>query len=184
MNKKIVIMDFSPRKGGNCAKIAEKIKEIHNRTNVHVFKIDLNNFAPCHNCNYECLTPEAVCPIRTEYQMQVMQTACESDLIYYIVPTLCGYPNATYFAFNERTVGFFNMDRALTKQYMSVPKRFIVVSNTENDNFRNAMQQQTAEEPKMLYLKTGKYKRRSTAGDLMDCEEAVNDLSAVIEEDL
>lgn len=184
MDKKVMILDFSPRNSGNCANIAQKISEIYNRTNVHVFKIDADNFAPCHDCNYECLTPEAVCPVRTDTQMQIMRAATESDLIYFIVPNFCGYPNAAYFAFNERSVGFFNMDRVLTKQYMSVPKRFIIVSNTENENFRNAMQQQTSEEPKMLYLKTGRYKRRSTAGDLMDCEEAVNDLRVFIEEDL
>ena len=113
-----------------------------------------------------------------------MDTICESDLTYYIVPNYCGLPTGNYFAFNERSVGYFNMDRALMGKYQSTEKRFIVVSNTENENFRNAMQQQTSEEPKMLYLKTGRYKRRSTAGDLMDCEEAVNDLRVFIEEDL
>ena len=77
--------------------------------------------------------------------------------------------------------GFFNGDRALTQKYMSIEKKFIVVSNTEGDNFRNALQQQTSAEPEILYLKTGKYKKRSTAGDILDSQEAVSDLTAFLE---
>ena len=32
-----------------------------------------------------------------------------------------------------------------------------------------------------LYLKTGKYKKRSTAGDILDSQEAVADLTAFLE---
>ena len=105
-----------------------------------------------------------------------MDAVCQSDIVYMIVPNYCGYPCANYFAFNERSVGYFNMDRELMKRYISVQKRFIVISNTEGDNFRNALQQQTNEEPVILYLKSGKYRKRSTAGDIMESEEAVADL--------
>ena len=178
MNKKVVIFNFSPRNEGNCGKISEFLSDFHNRTNVLAYHMD---FTPCRSCDYECLTPGAVCPHVDAHQKEVMQAACDADMVYFIVPNFCGYPCTNYFAFNERKVGFFNGDRELTKQYMSVRKRFIVVSNTEGDNFRNALQQQTTEEPEILYLKTSKYRKRSTAGDILDSEEAIADLEAFLE---
>lgn len=178
MNKNVVILNFSPRIDGNCGKISDFLFDFHNRTNVSAYHID---FTPCRGCNYECLTPGAVCPLVDQQQKEVMQAACDADLVYFIVPNFCGYPCTNYFAFNERKVGFFNGDRALTQKYMSIEKKFIVVSNTEGDNFRNALQQQTSAEPEILYLKTGKYKKRSTAGDILDSQEAVADLTAFLE---
>ena len=137
---------------------------------------------PCGGCNYECLTPGVVCPAVNDHQKEVMDAVCDSDMVYTIVPNYCGYPCANYFAYNERTVGYFNLDRELTKKYMSVPKRFVVVSNTEGDNFVNALRQQTNEEPVILYLKSGKYRKRSTAGDIMDSVDAQADLRAFLEQ--
>ena len=105
-----------------------------------------------------------------------MDAICSADLVYYIVPNYCGYPCANYFVFNERSVGYFNMDRALMQKYMAVTKRFVVISNTEGPNFANALKQQVAGEPEILYLKTSKYSKRSTAGDLTESEEAQADL--------
>ena len=110
-----------------------------------------------------------------------MDSVCDSDVAYIIVPNFCGYPCTNYFAYNERMVGYFNMDRERNGKYLGVKKLFVVVSNTEGDNFRNALQQQTKEEPKIMYMKTGKYKKRSTAGDIMDSEDAAADLRAFLE---
>lgn len=57
----------------------------------------------------------------------------------------------------------------------------IIISNTEGDNFKNAMMQQVSGQPVMLYMKTGKYKKRSTAGDIMDSEDAQADLRAFLD---
>lgn len=109
-----------------------------------------------------------------------MDRICRSDLVYFIVPNYCGYPCANYFAFNERSVGYFNLNRNRMDQYMSVPKRFIVVSNTAGDPFRAAMSQQTAKEPDILYLQSSKYHKRSIAGDLLESEAVKADLEAFL----
>ena len=168
----ITIIDFSPRGNGNCTSVRNIIAEFYNRTDVRQYKVTADIIGPCANCNYECLTPGVICPLVSEQQKEIMCNASDSELVYFIVPNFCGYPNANYFAFNERSVGFFNMDREAMKRYMNVPKRFVVISNTESDQFKNAMKLQTNGEPDILYLKTSKYKVRSTAGDLMDCDEA------------
>ena len=174
----VTILNFSGRNDGNCAAIAKFVSERHANANICVYNIN-ENVEPCGKCNYECLTPGVSCAsvngIRT-----IMDEAMNSDIIYYIVPNICGYPSANYFIFNERLVGYFNMDRELTAKYKSITKKFIIVSNTESDAFYNAMQQQSAE-PMILYLKTSKYGKRSTAGDILESEQAQADLAAFLE---
>ena len=179
MNKKVTILNFSHRNRGNCGRTADLIADFYNRTNVFTYSVAME---PCGGCDYECLTPGAACPNVNDHLKEVMDAVIDSDLVYFILPNYCGYPNANYFAYNERTVGYFNLDRALMDRYMSVPKRFIVVSNSEGDSFVNALRQQTNEEPVILYLKSGKYRKRSTAGDILDSEEAQADLRAFLEQ--
>ena len=173
MNKNVVILKFSTRARGNCTKIGAYLENYYKRTNVCSYSVEIQ---PCGECDYECLDPAAVCPRVTESFRQIMDAVCASDLTYFVIPNYCGYPCAAYFAFNERTVGYFNMDRKLLDRYLSVKKRFIVVSNTEGDSFRNALQQQTNEEPDIFYLKSGKYQKRSTAGDILESQDAVAEL--------
>lgn len=179
MDNKVVILNFSPRNDGNCGRVCEFVADHYKRTNVCLHHVQMT---PCSGCNYECLTPGVSCPQVSQHQKEVMDAVCNSDIVYFVVPNFCGYPCANYFSFNERTVGYFNLDRELTNRYMAVKKRFIMISNSEGDNFKNAMSQQTKEEPVMFYLKSGKYKKRSTAGDIMDSEEARNDLQAFLNE--
>jgi len=131
MNKKVVILSFSGRKAGNCAAISDFIERFYMRTNVLSFIVDNKSFPACGGCDYECLKQGVRCPVLTEDQRKIMEAITKSDLVYFIVPNYCGYPCANYFAFNERSVGYFNMDRALMEKYMAVKKRFIVVSNSE-----------------------------------------------------
>ena len=184
MQKKVIIIQFSSRNGGNCADIGEFLRQYHSKMEVSTYIISNSNLLPCSNCNYECLNNTATCPNRTEYHDAVMNGICSGDLVYYIIPNYCGFPCANFFAFNERKVGFFNGDRALMQKYMSVKKKFIVVSNTENDIFMNAIKQQVYAEPEILYLKTNKYGKNSIAGDLLESTEAKNDLEAFLNRSL
>lgn len=158
MSKNITLIQFSSRKEGNCSAIAKHIKNYYAADNVSSFVIDANIAQPCNNCDYECLMPGKECPGLNDALQKIMDTICSSDLAYFIVPNFCGYPCANYFAFNERSVGYFNMNRELMQKYMAVPKRFVIVSNSEGDSFKNAMMQQVDGNPDMLYLKTGKLK--------------------------
>ena len=179
MSKKVVIIQFSSRQKGNCNAISKVISEFYQEDNVRAYTVDACNMPACSNCDYECLTPGKTCPNLMQEQIQLYADVCNADITYMIVPNYCGYPCANYFAYNERSVGYFNLDRALMDKYMSAKKRFIVVSNTEGANFENALAQQSTE-PKILYLKTGRYGKRSTAGDLMDSEDAKDDLIAFL----
>ena len=67
-------------------------------------------------------------------------------------------------------------------KYMNAKKRFIVISNTEVANIESALTQQSAE-PKILYMKSAKYSKRSTDGNLMESEDAKADLMAFLVSD-
>ena len=181
MDKIITILNFSGRNDGNCEQICKFIEHFHANTNICVINIK-DHFDTCKNCNYQCLRPEQVCPKLGAEQRTVMDRLMESHRIYYVVPNYCGWPSANYFAFNERTVGYFNGDRSKMKSYMQIDKRFIVVSNSETEMFRQAMSQQTTEPLNILYMKTSKYTRQSIAGNMLDFEEAKNDLLKYLHE--
>ena len=177
MGDYVTILNFSDRKDGNCATIVRYISDSCSNSNICVYSIS-EYVQPCADCNYECLRPAERCPNYATIK-EVMDRVMESDLVYYIVPNFCGFPCANYFAFNERTVGYFNLDRDLMKKFMSICKKFIVVSNSENEMFYNAMAQQSAN-PQILYMKTSKYGKRSIDGDMLDSDEAKADLDGFL----
>ena len=180
MNKCVTILSFSSREKGNCANISKYISDFHQQ-NIYNIVIDTATVRPCGNCDYECLKPGAECPILDEKYQAIMNRICASDIVYFIIPNFCGYPCANYFAYNERKVGYFKMDRAKMEHYMKIPKRFIVVSNSEG--FESVLKQQTDQEPKILYLKSGKYRKRSTAGDILESDEAKADLQTFLSQE-
>ena len=99
-----------------------------------------------------------------------------SDLTYFIVPNYCDYPNANYFIFNERSQCYFQHHEQLLDRYLSVKKRFIVVSNTQTQNFITALSYQISEgeSPDILFLSAKAYQKISVDGDLMTSPEAKN----------
>lgn len=181
MNKNVLLIQFSSRKAGNCTSISSYIQDYYSNENVCSYVVDSESMPPCGNCDYECLKAGAVCPRLTDSQKEIFDAVCNTDLALFIVPNYCGFPCANYFAFNERSVGYFNMNRELMQKYMSVEKHFIAVSNTETQNFENAFMQQVNSKPSILYLKTGKYGKRSIAGDLLDSDAAKAELQAYLD---
>ena len=178
--KNVTILNFSSRKHGNCANIAAFIANHHSEDHVKSFVID-DTFKTCGGCDYECLQPGVQCPNVTDYQTQVMKSVMDSDVAYLIAPNFCGFPSASFMAYNERSIGFFNMDRTVMGQYLSVKKRFIMVSNNETAAFDQAMRLQTKEDPDVVYLKSSKYGKRSIAGDILDSDAAKADLQAFLD---
>ena len=109
-----------------------------------------------------------------------MGAVLDSDVVYLIVPNYCGFPCANFLAFNERSVGYFNLDKSLMQRYMDVRKRFVIVSNSESEVFIKAMEQQANDVSEVLYLKSSKYNKRSIAGDLLESPAAVADLKGFL----
>lgn len=81
-------------------------------------------------------------------------------------------------------MGFFHGDETTLENYLAVPKRFIIVSNTESQAFVDAMQQQVSSEPEILYLKSSVYGKRSICGDILTSEQARADLENFLRKDI
>lgn len=110
----------------------------------------------------------------------LLEAICSSEMAYFIVPNYCDYPNANYFIFNERSNCFFQGREALLEQYLNVPKKFIVVSNTLSDHFREAFSQQTDEEPQLLMIGAKEFGKRSIDGDILPLEAAERKIKAFL----
>ena len=67
------------------------------------------------------------------------------------LPNYCDYPCANFFAFNERIQRYFQDHPKRLDCYEGVPKKFIVISNTEKHNFRAVLQQHSAQEPEIHF---------------------------------
>ena len=179
----ITVLNFSARENGNCASVCRYIANQYNSADVRIYNIS-KWITSCEKCDYACLKNEERCPNQSKDYIKMMDRILGSHYVYFVVPNFCGFPCANYFAYNERSVGYFNQDQKLLEQYLSIPKGFVLISNTESEFWTEAMSQQTNDNPNILYLKSSKYGKRSIDGNILDSEEARLDLQAYLDQNL
>lgn len=102
----------------------------------------------------------------------LMELICAQNLVYFIVPNYCDYPCANYFIFNERSQCFFQKNPEKSDLFDRIPKRFLVVSNTNTENFKAVLGQNVLTEPDILFLPARKFGKVSIRGDMMESENA------------
>lgn len=169
----ITIVSFSGRPNGNSMGVANVMKECLKDKEVQIVDFSEASVEPCNHCNCDCFLPNGECPVKDDV-VGIYEKILQSEEVYFIVANYCGYPNAKFFAFNERSSSFFKRRQELLTQYLAVPKKFVVISNSNMDNFKELMQYQVSEgtEPQMLFLSTREFKVSSFAGNLMEVPEA------------
>lgn len=169
---KVCIVPFSGRPGGNCSRIAEIIRQKEREAAVYDFSA--LSITPCGRCSYECFQQREKCPYFSDPEFTICEAIANSDLAYFIVPNYCDYPCANFFIFNERSQCYFQHREDLMNQYLAVRKKFIVVSNTEQNNFTTAFCQHIPEtsSPDILFLSAKQFGKVSIRGDLMDSDNA------------
>ncbi len=172
---KLCIVSFSGRSGGNCSCIAEMLRQkLGAKHDVAVYDFSSLSIAPCGRCSYECFQAGELCPYSHDPEFSICDTLTDSDAACLIVPNYCDYPCANFFAFNERSQGYFQHHPKRLEQYLSVRKKFIVVSNTGQDNFVTAFRDHIPEgwSPDILFLRALQFHRSSIRGDLMETADA------------
>lgn len=174
------IISFSSRKNGNCDKVAEHLSL--KLSNAEVFRFSDFSVHPCGNCSYQCFEKRENCPYFDDMVYKLYDSVVKSRRAYFILPNYCDYPPAGFFIFNERSQCYFQGFPELLEEYENVPKKFIVVSNTNTENFVKALEYHTFNKPDILFLSAKKYGKVSVKGDLMTSKEAVNDLDRFISE--
>ena len=182
MDNNLIIISFCSRKFGNCEQIADFIyKHFNNRTNVSVYKFSDFSIEPCGKCNYECFGNNTACPYFNDMEYTLLDQICGSDMVYFVLPNYCDYPCANFFIFNERSQCYFQNHAERLERYLQVPKKFIVVSNSKAESFTEAFQQHTDAEPRILYLSSKAYGKRSITGDILTAAQAQRDLKLFLE---
>ena len=172
----VCIVNFSGRKNGNCHDIAKLVEQL--LVNDHKVKIlemyDLS-ITPCGKCEYECFYENKSCPYNEDDIDQIYTSIHTSDEAYYIIPNYSDYPNAYFFIFNERSQRIFtNRPPDYYEQYLQVKRKFIVVSSTEEDNFKHILKDQIPEttEPDILFLATKTLNLSAIRDKLIESEQA------------
>lgn len=176
----VCVVSFSSRKGGNCAQIGKYLKSLHTDAKLY----DFSDFTihPCGGCEYECFVPDGRCPWIQDRECELYENILSSAQAYYILPNYCDYPCANFFIFNERSQCYFQGHPERLEAYECIPKKFIVVSNTNEQNFKEVLAYHVEEEPRVLFLHAREYGKVSIAGDIMTSEEAVEDIKAFVGE--
>lgn len=173
-----VMVSFSARKQGNCSKILDFCSKIMKNTSV--FSFSDFSVSPCGSCDYECFRSREACPHIHDMEFRILDAICRADSAVFIVPNYCDYPNANFFIFNERSNCYFQGHPELLDQYLKVPKKFVVISNTFQTNFREAFLQHTDQEPDILFLSAKSFGKSSISGDILESAEAVSDLETFL----
>ena len=85
-------------------------------------------------------------------ECEILDAIVQSEMTYFILPNYSDYPCSNYFVFNERSQCYFQGKPKLLDDYLKVPKRSIVVSNTNTENFSKALAYQTEQTPDILFF--------------------------------
>ena len=174
----VCIVSFSSRKNGNCSQIGEFLKTQF--SNAVLFNFANFSIHPCGDCSCECFKSGENCPFFDDKECEILDAITNSSATYFVLPNYCDYPPSNFFVFNERSLCYFQNKEDLLNRYLSVPKKFILVSNSNLENFKTAFTYHTNEEPEILSLSTKKYGKVSVDGNLLTSEEAVDDLKKFI----
>lgn len=166
-----LIINFSSRHNGNCANIARYIQSFYPSAQViHFFNL---NVSACGSCDYECFQKREACPYYEDSIIPLYDRICNSSLTYFVVPNYCDYPCSNYFIFNERGCCYFGSQENSVKKYLAVPKKFLVISNTNRDHFSEVFSDQLEEKPQILYLSAKDYGKISLRGDLVTSDQVL-----------
>ena len=175
---RVCIVSFSSRKNGNCSQIGEFIR-------AHLSNAKLYDFAEftinaCGGCSYQCFEGGNKCPFFADKECEILNTITSSTVTYFIVPNYCDFPCSNFFVFNERSLCYFHNNEKLLTAYLQVPKKFIVVSNSNLENFKTAFAYHTNDEPDVLCLSAKKYGKVSVDGNLLTSKQVVEDLKKFV----
>ena len=176
----VCIVSFSSRKTGNCSQIGELIRSLLPDAKFYDFSgFTINS---CGDCGYQCFNGGSNCPYFADKEFEILDAITNSTVTYFIVPNYCDFPCSNFFIFNERSLCYFQNNAKLLDAYLQVPKKFIVISNSNLENFKTAFAYHTNDQPQILCLSAKKYGKVSIDGNLLTSKQAVDDLTKFITE--
>lgn len=180
MDHEIVIVSFSSRKSGNCEQICDYSAKNMGKT-AKTYHFSDFTIEPCGKCRYECFREGLPCPKREDMVETILRDICISQAAVFVLPNYNQFPNANFFAFQERCQSFFR-NQAQWDRYLAVPKRFIVLSNTGKVNFVRALSQHTIRKPEILFLSARRYGKSCITESILESSQAKADILEFLQE--
>lgn len=168
------IISFSSRANGNCSQVGKLLCSLIQ--DAVLFDFSEFEVHPCGKCDYDCFTSRDKCPYIGDMEYHLLDAVTNSERTYFILPNYCDYPCTNFFIFNERSQCYFQGRSELLESYEKVPKRFVVISNTNEENFKQALAYHTKDEPIVLFLSAKRYGKTSIQGDLLTNEKVMTDI--------
>ena len=169
---KIVGINFSSRKNGNCSNSIEYcLKHFnsfgHDVEIVNFFDYDIES---CGLCDYQCFPTEKC--IKKDDAKLIYEKCIHSDIIILAMPTFRGHLSSSYFVFSERAQGVFNGEFDYKKDYLRKINMIVIgnLSSGADMALHEAFYEFTNQSffPEAVLLSSRDYGRRSISGDLIE----------------
>lgn len=169
---KVSILSFSSRKNGSCAAIAAYLQKLYGES-ATVYSFGDFQLTPCGNCNNDCFSGREHCPHRDDMALTLYEAVMDSDVSYYIVPNYSGYPCANFFIFSERGLCSYWGCPQRMERYSRAKKKFIIVSNSGEEELGRAFRYHSEGEPELLMLGSRQY--GAAIAEHPDAQQALRD---------
>lgn len=161
-----IVVAFSGRRGGNCDSVGLLAAGQMQAEFVRFADLKAES---CGECAYECLRG-GDCP-KKDGVFALYDAIAAAEECMFVLPNYADFPCANFFIFAERGTGWFGGSKERLQRYMAVPKKAIVISGGEQENFRRIMEYQ-AEKTDVLFLSAKEFGQSSLAGRLTENEAA------------
>lgn len=188
---KICIINFSGRAGGNGHGIAAFTAGeltgtggLMNTCETEIIEFSGLTVQGCGSCSYECFRRGQACTHRGDDMWNVYMRTADADMCCFIIPNYNGHPCSNFYSFEERGQGIYLHARDTYEKYLSVPKKFIVISNTDASHFKLAFENCLAKdkEADILFLRAAEFHLPSTGSELISCVDARRKISRFLAE--
>ncbi len=172
---KTCIINFSGRAGGNGhGTAAFAAAELIRTSEPEIIEFSGLTVNGCGSCHYECFRRGQACPHKDDDMWKVYMKVAGADMCCFIVPNYNGHPCSNFYAFEERGQGVYLNARKEYEKYLNVPKKFIVISNTDAAHFSLVFENCLGKNKKadILFLRASDFSLPSTGTGLMTSEDA------------
>lgn len=169
---KVIGVNFSSRKNGNCFKCADYCLERFKETGHEVEIVNFFDYhiSPCGLCGYQCFQTGSC--IKQDEARTLFEKLAAADLILHAVPTFRGHLASSFFILSERAQGIFKKELSYEADYLQ-KLHLIVIGNLSSGAdmaLHEAFYDFTNRDfyPESILLSSREYDRRSISGDLIE----------------
>lgn len=182
---KIVGLNFSPRKNGNCSSCISYCLEKFRNLGCTGEIIDFFDYKidPCGSCGYRCFQTGKCA--KTDDAGTLFEKLIDADIIIKATPTFRGHLASSFFILSERAQGVFRKDFDYDTDYLRKINLIVVgnLSSGADMALHEAFYDFTNKPffPESILLSSRDYGRKSINGDLIEDAMVKNKLDRYVD---